>query len=104
MSLPATAPQQALPAPVLAYCQRHGLVDYLTLALRLAGQTFDPVRGIGVGVEVDPETDEEAVIIDVTLALGSEQAVARKREYTRRWVESVPPEVIGRIRLLLDVD
>jgi hypothetical protein len=104
MSFPTTASQPALPPTVLAYCQRHGLTDHLMLALRLAEETFDPVRAVGVVVETDPETDEEAVIIDVSCALGSDEAVAQKREYTRRWVESAPPEVIGRIRLIFALD
>jgi hypothetical protein len=54
-------------------------------------------------LEPDPETDEEHLVIDVATTLPVDEAVARKQEYTRLWVGEVPPEVIGKIRLVLDI-
>ena len=99
-----TTSERPIPHSVTAYCEIHNLLAYLKVAISLAEATFDPVYNLRIGVEADPETDEEAVIIDVSVTLGVDEAVSRKGEYTRRWVESVPPEVIGRIRLLLDID
>jgi len=69
----------------------------------LVGEVFQTSSGVRVGVETDPETDEEAVVIDVAADLTPDEAVARKREYNRRWVAAVPPDVIGKIRLVLDL-
>lgn len=96
-------PDRRVPPDVTAHCEAHGLSEHLWLALRLAEQTFGPIRHLTAEVETDPETGEPAVVIDVASELGPDEAVVRKRAYTQQWVASVPPDVIGRIRLVLDV-
>ena len=85
------------------YCDSHKLTFSLHEALRLVGGVFPDSSCVRVGVEADPESDEDAIVIDVAADLTPDQAVARKREYTRRWVAAVPPEAIGKIRLVLDL-
>ena len=91
------------PPAMARYCSKHQLTKSLLEALRLVGDVFPTAHGVRVGLEADPETDEEAVVIDVAADLTPDEAVARKQEYTRRRVAAVPPEVIGKIRLLLDL-
>jgi hypothetical protein len=91
------------PPDVREFCDHRGIVNYLHLALRLASQTFDLVGDPRLTLETDPETDEEAVVIDVSSPMSCEEAVERKLEYTRQWVGSIPPDVIGTIRLVLGI-
>jgi hypothetical protein len=104
MSPTYAAPVRSLSSDVVEYCKARGLFDHLMLALQLAESIFAPVLRLEVEIEQDPETDEEAVVMVVAAALGVDEAVARKREYTRQWVASIPLEAIGRIRLLLDIN
>lgn len=98
-----TAIERPWPPAVARFCSKHQLTESLHEALRLVGEVFPAAHGVRVGVESDPETDEEAVIIDVAADLTTADALERKREYSRRWVASVPPDVIGKIRLVLDI-
>ena len=103
MSSVLTPPDRTLPPSVISHCEPLGLLEHLRVALRLAEQVFEPVQRISATVEVDPETDESAVVIDVSAALNPDEAAARKRAYAQQWVAAVPPEVIGKIRLVLDI-
>jgi len=93
----------AFPPEVRKFCEDRGVLDYLRLALQIAAQTFELHGDPLVTIETDPETDEEAVVIDVSSPLSCDEAVERKLQYTRRWVQSVPPDVIGTIRLILSI-
>jgi len=93
----------ALPQDVRTFCENRGLIDHLRLALRLAAQTFELDSEPLVTIETDPETDEEAVVIDVSSPMDCDEAVERKLQYTRQWVQSIPPDVIGMIRLILNI-
>jgi hypothetical protein len=104
MSSTYAASVRSLSADVVEYCKASGLFEHLMLALQLAESIFAPVLRAEVQIEQGPETDEEAVVTVVATSLGVAEAVARKREYTRQWVASIPLGVIGRIRLLLDID
>jgi hypothetical protein len=98
-----TATAALLPAPVLTYCDQNRLLEPLQTALRLVERAFGPTAQPRVSLEPDPETDEEYLVIDVATNLPVDEAVGRKQEYTRLWVQAVPPAVIGKIRLVLDI-
>lgn len=97
VAFPATIPED-----VSRFCAAHDLLPDLHLALRLAEEAFAPVHRWHVGLEADPETNEEAVIIDVTIFTTVDDALKRKRDYALRWIRSATPEAQWRIRLLFD--
>jgi len=98
-----TAPELAPPPDVCKFCDDQGILDYLRLALRLAAQTFELNGDPRLTLETDPETDEQSVAIDVWSPMSCEEAVERKLRYTRQWVQSIPPNVIGMIRLIVSI-
>jgi hypothetical protein len=98
-----SATELAIPQDVRGFCESRGILDYLGLAVRLAAQTFEPTGEPSVTLETDPETDEEAVVIDVASPMDVHEAVERELLFTRKWVESVPPDVIGTIRVILNI-
>lgn len=103
MTTAPAASTRALPPAVLRYCEAHQLLEPLQIALCLTERTFSQARELRVAVELDPETADEHIVIDVVVGLSVEDAVMRKQEYTRQWVRAVAPEVIGKIRLVLDI-
>ena len=58
------------------------------------------MREIGFVVEQDPESDDEWIAIDVTVADDVDDVVAQHNEFTRQWVAAVPPDVWSVIRVL----
>ena len=98
--MPPTVAPYTIPEEVARYCAANQLTPYLKTALRLAEEVFAPIQRIEVVLEPDPEVDEEYVVIDVWLDLPVDETITRKQLYTRRWVASIPPSVIGRIQLL----
>jgi hypothetical protein len=97
------APELALPPDVRKFCEARGVLDYLNLALRLAAQTFELDGDPRMTVETDPETDEESVVIDVSSPVGCDEALEQEHQFTRQWVASVPPDVIGTFCLILNI-
>lgn len=85
------------------FCAKHELTAPLESAIRLAETVFAPVNQLRVDVETDPETDDSTVVIGVTVVMGVEEAVRRKREFTRRWVEISSPAMRERVRLVYDL-
>jgi hypothetical protein len=93
----------AVSEPVQAFCTKYHLSVPLESALRLVEATFSPVRQARVDVETDPETDDQTLVIEVAVAMGVEEAIARKREYTRRWLEQSSAAVREKVRLVYDL-
>ena len=103
MQATSTQSDVAVSPEVRAFCEKQDLLSHLRVALRLAIRLFD-VRGEPkVTLETDPETDEESVVIDIVAPMEVEAAVETMREYTRQWVQSAPPDVLGLIRLIPDI-
>ncbi|HXE51613.1 MAG TPA: hypothetical protein VN541_01285 [Tepidisphaeraceae bacterium] len=101
--MPPIASPIQLPPEVLRFCEAHHILPQLETAMRIASEVFTLVRRLDVALEEDPETGEEAVVIDVTLAATVDQSLAQKNTYTRRWVESATPDLRERIRLLINL-
>src|SRR5687768_6847719 len=56
-----------LPAGALDLQSRHGLAPYLPLAARFARAAFAPLRDLQFEVDVDPDTDERRLVLNVTV-------------------------------------
>ena len=92
----------SLSPDVEAFCIREGLLEHLRRALALADSCMRP-SALSVELEADPETDEEAIVITAVVSLPADEVVRRTQAYTRRWIESAPPDARDRIRLLFDI-
>ena len=97
------APDLAFPPDVRRFCEDHGIVNHLRLALRLSAQTFQLDGDPRLTLETDPETDEVSVAIDVLSHMDCDEALDHERQFTLQWVQSVPPDVLGMIRLILNI-
>lgn len=103
MQATSAQPDLVLSPEVRVFCEKRDLVNYLRVALRLATHLFDPPDKPRVTLETDPETDDESVVIDIAAPMEVDEAVEKMREYTRQWVQSAPPDVLGLIRLVPDI-
>jgi len=97
------AAPSSIPLEVSEFCVQHGIMSHLETAIRLAKLHFAPYRELRVGVESDPEVDDAAVVIDVTLEMEVNEVLQRKQDYTRDLVASTPPNAREKFRLLYDI-
>jgi len=88
------------PVEIVEFCSERGILPHFREAALLAHQTFKSVRTLDARIQVDPEGDEERVVIDVTVDATVDEVLAAKKAYTRQWVQTAPPEVRDQIRLL----
>ena len=80
-------------------CAERRLGSYLPIAMRLARQAFGRVHEMRAGVDVDPDTDERRVVLDVTVDAPLDELLRRYASYTREWVAAAPAEVREWVRL-----
>lgn len=94
------SPTLQIPSSVARFIGLHGIAAWVGAAADLAIRVFPCVQSLGARLQSDPDTDEERVIIDVTIDSDMDGALAAKKAYTREWVQLCPPESRDRIRLL----
>lgn len=99
----ATAIGLASPAEVMQFCNRNHLLAPLEAAVRLAGESFDPLDDLRVELESDPETAEEYLVIDVVARGTLDSVLEQHRRYSERWVPQAPAGRQHLIRLVFDV-
>ena len=92
-----------LPQEVIDFCTQRGLSADLQLAISFAHEFFDPIRKLSVALEIDPETGDYYVVVNVCRSLPVNEALSRRRVYTTRWVQSASPEAIEKIRMVTDI-
>ena len=76
---------------------------YLASAIELAQESFTPIQHIGAELEIDPDTNEKRVVIEIAVNASVDEALAMKKNFTHRWIEAAPPEVRERIRFLYNL-
>jgi len=96
-------PQFAYPDNVARYCTSNDLHPALKAAVRIAWESFAPVRELTVDLDQDPETGEQTLLIRVASTLSVEEGLRRKRQYTQRLAASASADARERIRLLFDI-
>jgi len=92
-----------LSTEVRDYCREFDLLPYVSIAAAVAGRHFHPRDPIRAELEIDPETDEKRVILDVTVDASVDDVLKRYDSYLREWIAAVPPEVQLHIGLVYDI-
>jgi hypothetical protein len=80
-------------------CAVRGVGPQLLLAARLARQAFGQVHEMHSEVDVDPDTDERRIVLDVTVDAPVDELLRRYANYTRDWVAAAPAETREWVRL-----
>lgn len=90
-----------LPRDVVDFCSgsRHGLLPLVVQAIRLARRAFAPVRDLTAEMDIDGDTDERRVVIDVTADLPVDEMLERYRRYTSQWLDAAPAAAREWVRL-----
>src|SRR6185437_16119219 len=98
-----TAPLLPLSPEVRDYCRKLDLLSYIDIAAAAAARHFRPRDAMTAELEIDPETDEKRIILDVTVEASVDEALKRYDAYLREWIVAAPAEVQLHIGLVYDI-
>jgi hypothetical protein len=95
-------PEQISQADEVArFCKAHGLCDYLETAKRFARECLGSTR-MTCELMQDVETDDQWIVLRADVHGSVESIVAATKNYTAKWVASVPWPERFMIRLLFN--
>ncbi len=75
---------------VRRFCAKHKIEQYLSSTIELVKSCFEDVREFHLEMEEDPETGEEWLSINVTVAGTIEEVLASYEQYTSLLISKVP--------------
>lgn len=96
-------PQAHLSNELTSFCSEHGLLSYIPVAIELIERCFPPLQDLHLLHEQDPETDEEWLVLDITLPGDEKQVLEAYDRYTDGWVAAVPWAVQQKVRLSYNI-
>lgn len=82
---------------------KKGLRQYLQTAFDIIYQSFPLIRELRLLQEQDPETDEEWLLIDITVDGEIEEILDSYDNYVKKWVSSAPSSIRENIRLSYNI-
>lgn len=86
-----TEPADAdLPSVVVHHCQTRGLLPQLHAAISLAKKIYKPASTISGRIQIDPDTDEQRIILDVPVDGDLDDVLAREDEFGKQWARTSP--------------
>jgi hypothetical protein len=90
-----------VPQEVVELCigNRRAVLPLVVQAMRLAARLFAPAKNVSAEVDVDPDSDERRVVVNVTADLPPTAMLDRYRAYTREWVMIGTPALREWVRL-----
>jgi hypothetical protein len=93
----------AIPEDVITYCKSRSLLNDLYSAFRIAEEAYAPAQNWAIGIEPDPDVDDEYVVIDVTTTGDVDELVRKQDAFATNWSRIATPEATWRIRVLWNV-
>ncbi len=97
------APQAQLSDELTNFCSEHGLLSYIPVAMELIERCFPSLQELHLLHEQDPETDEEWLVLDITLQGDEKQILEAYDRYTDSWVVAVPWPAQQKVRLSYNI-
>ncbi len=96
-------PEARLTPQVSEFCSQKGISEYLKTALNIINESFPPVRILHLLKEQDPETEEQWLLIDITVDGSINDILEGYDHYVDQWVASAPESIRESIRLSYSV-
>jgi len=92
-----------LSSEILYFCYQQKLLQSLPNAINLTQEVFCNIDEQQIRFEVDPETGEEWLVIDITLPGEVDEVLDQYERYTNLFVSSVPWPDRSKIRLSFNI-
>jgi hypothetical protein len=93
----------SLSSDIVRFCLQMGILHYLYIAIDLLQKCFPTIKKLQPQIEKDPETEEEWLILDISLEGEVDTILDDYNSYTDKWVSSVPWPERQLIRLSYDI-
>lgn len=87
----------------LRYCHHEGILSYLFDVLNIIQETFIESHGMSCHIEVDPETGETWLTVEIKISGESDKVLASYDNYTKTMISSIPWPERSYFRLSLDI-
>ncbi len=88
---------------ILQFCSQNGILQSLPVAIDLIERHFPSNDKLDLYLEHDPETEEEWLVLDLTLRGEVDEVLDNYDKYTDHWVSSVPWPQRHKIRLVYNI-
>ena len=104
IALPARFPYQIpLSGELAQFCSTHHLLIALQESVQLIKACFPSIRNLELGLEQDPETAEEWLVIEIEVAGEIEEILERYDRYTEAWVKLASWPERDKVRLSYNI-
>ena len=86
---------------VLAFCERHGLLDAMRRSLKLVQEHFPDARQVSTELVHDPDARDKWVALNVDVLAGLPELMARDDVFLDRWIKEVDPQEAGKLVVMI---
>jgi len=88
---------------IIEFCSQERITSYLPSAVNSVEKNFPTTTELKIEVEQDPETEEEWIVLNVTIRGEVDEVLDNYDKYVNYWVSTVPWPERQKIRLLYNV-
>jgi len=88
---------------IIEFCSRQRITSYLPTAVNSVERNFPTISELKIEVEQDPETEEEWLVLNVTIRGEVGEVLNNYDKYINYWVSTVPWPERQKIRLLYNI-
>lgn len=88
---------------IIEFCSRERITSYLPTAVNSVERNFPTISELKIEVEQDPETEEEWLVLNVTIRGEVGEVLNNYDKYINYWVSSVPWPERHKIRLSYNI-
>jgi hypothetical protein len=88
---------------IIEFCSRERITSYLPTAVNSAEKNFPTMSELKIETEQDPETEEEWLVLNVTIRGEVDEVLNNYDKYINYWVSTVPWPERQKIRLLYNI-
>jgi hypothetical protein len=85
------------------FAQQHDLVQYLNVALQLAVRHFIPIEPIWVELMMDPDSDEEILVLNIVIVGTVESVRERDKAFGWDFIAAIPAGKRLQIAVIPDI-
>ena len=93
------APPATVPPQVVELLRRHDLEGTASVLQDLVRDTFAGIQNLRFELDVDPDTGTERAVLNVTVDIPPDRAIASYRDFVRKWTAAATPQVHNLLRL-----
>lgn len=88
---------------IIEFCSRERITSYLPTAVNSVEKNFPTMSELKIEAEQDPETEEEWLVLNVTVRGEVDEVLNNYDKYINYWVSTIPWPERQKIRLLYNI-